>query len=91
MRKIIALALITSFAITGAAIAQTAGGGNGQGSRGGNAGPDGPGAGDNGPVAAAVISRRPTYKPRPAPKKVEFCHIAGTNAPTDYECGHNSR
>ena len=52
MKKIIALALITSFAVTGAALAQTAGG-NGQGSRGGN---DGPGASDNNGAAPAVVT-----------------------------------
>ena len=89
MKKIIVLALITSFAATGAAMARgTAGGPNGPG---GNGGPGANGGGDNGPAPAVVrISRRPTYEPR-APKKVDFCHIGGDVAASDMECGHYSR
>ncbi len=87
MKKIIALALITSFAVTGTALARTAGGANGQG--GGN---DGQGASDNHVVqrtlVRAVRPQPPTYMPR---RVNEFCHIAGETAASDYECGHNSR
>lgn len=87
MRKIIAIALITSFAATGAAMAKT-NGGNGQGGQGGQ------GANGNNGAAPVVVNvvrapvNRPTYY---TPKPQEFCHIAGQPAPTDYECGHNSR
>ncbi|MEX0346201.1 MAG: hypothetical protein AB3N20_14860 [Rhizobiaceae bacterium] len=82
MKKIIALALITSFAVTGTAIAR---GANGQGGNGGQGA-----AGDNGaePVVVRVVRVPPTYQPRLKP---QHCHIAGEVAATDYECGHNSR
>ncbi len=89
MKKIIALALITSFAVTGAAMAQTAGGpGNGQGSRGGNTGAGGPG--DNGASPAVVVVHR--IRPIPRPLRIkQYCHIGGETAASDNECSHYSR
>ena len=88
MKKIIALALITSFAVSGTALAQV-GAAAGQGSRGG--GNEGPGASDNNGVELVRVLARPKPRPYRAPKKVEFCHIGGETAASDNECSHYSR
>ena len=86
MKQIIALALITSVAITSAAAARDKGGDGGQS-----------GAGDNGSdrsistIVEADTSRRPIIiilKKRPLK---QFCHNAGNVAASDGECGHYSR
>lgn len=86
MKKIIALALITSFAVTGTALARTNGGGaNGQGAAGAE-------TGDNGPQPALIrVVRRPNPKRYRAPEIFEFCHTGGEVAASDNECSHYSR
>ncbi len=82
MKKIIMLALISTFAATGLAMAKSANGG--QGGQGADRG------GDNGPVPVIVRVRRvPTYMPRR--KITEYCHIGGELSASDMECGHYSR
>ena len=88
MKKIIALALVTSFAVTGTALAQTAGGPNG--GRGGNEGPDVSDSNGAQPILIR-ITRRPTRREVYAPKIVEYCHTGSEILASDNECSHYSR
>lgn len=88
MKKIIALALITSFAATGVAMAQVGANSSSGGNGGGNE------AGDNNsapqavqPVVIKKLKRRPVYRRI----VTQYCHTGGDIAASDNECSHYSR
>ncbi|MEZ5812737.1 MAG: hypothetical protein R3D45_15105 [Rhizobiaceae bacterium] len=88
MRKLITIALLTSFALSGTAIARTAG--NGPDAPGG---PEGPGASDNNGPEVVRIARRPTRPVRRylAPKIVDVCGTGADVTSMNGECGQYSR
>ncbi len=92
MKKIIALALITSFVATGTAMAQV-GAAAGQGSRGGG-GPGGPGDGGpdaNGREAIQITVPQRYKRPLTPPKFPELCRSGDEMVASENDCNHYSR
>lgn len=87
MRKLIAITLVTSFALSGTAIARTAGGGNGPDA------PGGPDASDNNGREVVRIVSKPNYPRRRylAPKIVDVCGTGADVASMTENCDHYSR